>query len=83
MDFDEISEDLKKKLIKDFTKIYKEQNVLKALMKIRSELVIKLHMLQDNPDERYPKSFIDGMTCAFFEAISICDINTKEFFDKD
>lgn len=61
----------------------KEQELLKALMKIRGELVVKWHMLQDNPDERYPKSFIDGMRCAFFEAISICDINTKEFFEKD
>lgn len=64
-------------------KMQKEQELLKAILNIRAELCIKVNKLQENPDQRYPKSFIDGMECAFLEAISICDINTKKFYEKD
>jgi hypothetical protein len=60
----------------------REQDLLKALLSIRAELVIKLTELQEKTDPRYPRSFIDGMKCAFREAIITCDINTKDFFEE-
>lgn len=60
----------------------KEQDLLKVLRKIRSEIGIKITILHENPDTRYPKSFIAGMECAFLESISCIDIISSEFFDK-
>ena len=60
-----------------------EQELLKAILKIRSELLIKLTMLQENLGEKFPKIFIDGMECAFLQAIRTVDINTKPFYEKD
>lgn len=43
----------------------KEQDLLKVLLQIRSEILIKLKFLQGNPDTRYPKSYIKEMETAF------------------
>jgi hypothetical protein len=60
-----------------------EQDLLKAVVNIRAELVTKLFLLRENPDPMFPKCFIDGMECAFLEAIIVCDNNTKQFFDEE